>query len=74
MAVALLPRLVALVAVLDGDCALCAGSLLACADDTVHWRPGLRAAPPMLGPVRPRRLPRAVGVLVAAAPVRRSSR
>jgi hypothetical protein len=44
------------------------------ADGTVRWRPGMRAAPALLGLVRPRELPRAVGVLVAASTARRTSR
>jgi hypothetical protein len=43
------------------------------ADGTVRWRPGLRAAPALLGLVRPRALPRAVGLLVAAATARRTA-
>ena len=41
------------------------------ADGTVRWRTGLRAAPSLLGLVRPRALPRAVGMLAVAAAVRR---
>ena len=36
------------------------------ADGTVRWRPGLRAAPALLGLVRPRALPRAVALLARA--------
>ena len=37
------------------------------ADGSVRWRPGLRAAPALLGLVRPRALPRAVAVFATAA-------
>jgi hypothetical protein len=43
------------------------------ADGAVRWRTGLRAAPALLGLVRPRALPRAV-VLAVTATVRRTSR
>jgi hypothetical protein len=36
-------------------------------DGTVRWRTGLRAAPSLLPLVRPRKLPRAVALLAAAA-------
>ena len=40
------------------------------ADGSVAWRTGLRAAPALLALVRPRALPRAVGMLVTAATAR----
>jgi hypothetical protein len=45
-------------------------------DGTVRWRAGLRAAPALLGLVRPRALPRALAVLTRgmAATARRTSR
>jgi hypothetical protein len=36
------------------------------ADGRVRWRTGLRAAPALLGLVRPRALPRAIALLAAA--------
>jgi hypothetical protein len=41
------------------------------ADGAVRWRSGVRAAPALLGLVRPRALPRAVVVLAIAATARR---
>jgi hypothetical protein len=41
-------------------------------DDVVRWRLGLRAAPALLGLVRPHTLPRAVALLAAAATRRMS--
>lgn len=42
------------------------------ADGTVAWRAGLRVAPALLGLVRVRALPRAVGILAVAVTARRT--